>query len=118
MACLPGSIRGLEFRLPFSLPIGDEGPGEGDTTDVSSEEEGGLDHGGGGVGGKAGVVVQVGGEAGEHGSHADQRVEGSNQLGQVSDLDLLGDASAEEATGTSANCHLGEHLRTGLEETR
>merc|ERR1719187_2832893 len=104
-------------QVAIELAIGDEGPSEGDTTDVGSEEEGGLDHGGGGVGGKAGVVIQVGGEAGEHGSHADQRVEGSDQLGQVSDLDLLGDASAKNTTGASANCHLGEHLRAGLEKT-
>merc|ERR1719348_1766686 len=45
-------------QVAVELAIGDEGPGEGDTTDVSSEEEGGLDHGGGGVGGKAGVVIQ------------------------------------------------------------
>merc|ERR1719348_1517472 len=105
-------------QVAVELAIGDEGPGEGDTADVSSEEECRLDHGGGGIGGKAGVVIQVGGKAGEHGSHADQRVEGSNQLRQVGDLDLLGDASAKDTTGASANCHLCEHLRAGLEKTK
>ena len=45
-------------------------------------------------------------------------MEGSDQLRQVSDLDLLGDASAKDTTGASANCHLCEHLRAGLEKTK
>ena len=43
---------------------------EGNSSDECAEEEGGLDHGGGRVRGEGGVVVNKGGEAGQHGSHA------------------------------------------------
>merc|ERR1719295_1920311 len=102
-------------QVAIELAIGNQGASEGAAADVSSEEEGRLDHGGGRVGGKTGVVVQVGGKAGQHSSHANQRVEGSNKLRQVSDLNLLGNGGAKDATASSDNCHLGENLRVGLE---
>merc|ERR1719341_1678536 len=64
------------IQVAVELAICDQGASEGDATDVSTEEEGRLDHGGGRVGGKTRVVVQVGGKAGQHRSHANQRVEG------------------------------------------
>jgi hypothetical protein len=43
---------------------------EGDASDESAKEERGLDHGGGRVRGKRGVVVNEGREAGQHCGHA------------------------------------------------
>ena len=49
-------------------------------------------------------------------SIAHQRMEGSDKLRQVSDLNLLGNGGAEDATTSSDSCHLGEHLRVWLEQ--
>ena len=56
----------------LQLAVGDEGAGEGDAADVGAQEEGRLDGVGGGVRGEVGEVVQVRGDAREHGSSADQ----------------------------------------------
>ena len=76
--------------------VGAQVAGEGDAADVGAEEGGGLDHGGGRVRGEAGVVVNVGGDTGQHGGHAHQRVEGGHQLRQVRDLNLLRDGCVHE----------------------
>ena len=41
-------------------------------------------------------------------------MEGSDQLGQVGDLDLLGDGCADSAAGKSSGSHLGQHLQYSL----
>jgi hypothetical protein len=38
-------------------------------------------------------------------------VEGCDELGQVGNLDLLGDGGAEETTASSHSQHLGQHLQ-------
>merc|ERR1719431_2566534 len=69
------------------------------------------------IGGEGGVGVEVGGEAGEASSHADQGVEGSNKLRQIRNFNLLGDGGTQESSNTSCASHMGQHLGEGAEET-
>merc|ERR1711884_979885 len=87
-----GQHQGGGAEVAVELAGGNQGAGEGDAADVG----GGLDHAGGGVRGEAGVVVNVGGDTGQHGGHAHQRVEGGHQLRQVRDLNLLRDGCVHE----------------------
>ena len=70
------------------------------------------------VSGKAGEVINVGGDAGQDRGHANQGVEGGDELRQVSDLNLLSDGGSNGSTNTSCGCHLGKNLRVRLEETK
>lgn len=67
---------------------------ESDSTDIGPQVSHDLGEVGCRVGGEVGVLDHVLGHTGEHGSQAHQAVEGSHQLGQVSDLDLLSDSQA------------------------
>ena len=106
--------RRVEQTLEFA--VRHQGAGEGDASDVGAEEDGALDHGGGRVGGEGGEVVDVGGHAGENGGHADEGVEGGDELGQVGDLDFLGDGGADEGAATRRHAHLGEHRLRGQQD--
>merc|ERR1719402_1287869 len=106
---------GVEGALQFS--VGDQRSSERDPTDIAAEEEGSLDHSGGGVGGEGGVVVDVGGHAGQHCGHTDQRVKRCHQLGQVGNLDLLGDGGADEPAHAGRGDHLGQDLGVRLQQT-
>merc|ERR1719153_1530714 len=110
--------QGVGVQLAVELAISNQGASEGDATNVGAEEEGRLDHGGGRVSGKTRVVIQIGGKAGQHCSHANQRVEGCNKLRKVSDLDLLGNCSAKSATTSGNDCHLRQHLWVRLKQAQ
>merc|ERR1712155_389602 len=59
-----GQHQGVGAQVAVKLAVDNQGAGEGDAADVG----GGLDHAGGGVRGEAGVVVNVGGDTGQHGA--------------------------------------------------
>merc|ERR1719361_2302481 len=109
--------QGIGVEISVQLPVGNERPSESDSSDVGAEEGGSLNHGGGGVGCKPWEMVDVGGDTREDGGHADQGVERSDQLGQVSDLDLLGDGGSNGGPSDGCPDHLGEDLGVGLEDT-
>merc|ERR1711936_739505 len=111
------SVSGKSSLISVQLPVGDERPSESDSSVVGTEEGGSLNHGGGGVGCKPWEMVDVGGDTREDGGHADQGVERSDQLGQVSDLNLLGDGGSNGGAGDGCPDHLGEDLGVGLEDT-
>ena len=67
---------------------------ESDSTNIRSQVSHDLGEVGCRVGGEVGVLDHVLGHTGEHSGQAHQAVEGSHQLGQVSDLDLLSDSQA------------------------
>ena len=79
----------------LELAVGHDGAAEGDSTDVGAKEQGDLLGGGGWVLSEVGEVVDVGGHAGEDGGDTDERVESGHQLGQVRDLDALGDGRTD-----------------------
>merc|ERR550519_1332592 len=106
----------VRTEITVELAIGNQRPSEGHTSDESSQEGGGLDHGGSRVSGEAREMVDVGGHAGQHGGHADQGVEGSHQLGQVGDLDPLSDGCSNTSSGHGSSNHLSEDLRVGLDD--
>merc|ERR550519_3086761 len=100
----------VRTEITVELAIGNQRPSEGHTSDESSQEGGGLDHGGSRVSGEAREMVDVGGHAGQHGGHADQGVEGSHQLGQVGDLDPLSDGCSNTSSGHGSSDDLSEDL--------
>lgn len=100
----------------LKFTVGDEGAAESDTADVSTEEEGGLDDVGGRVGGKVGIVDDIGAQAGEHGGGTDERVESGDELRQVGDLDLLGDGRTDDTADAHAGAHLDESVEIGLHD--
>lgn len=67
---------------------------ESDSTDEGAEVRHYLGEVGCRVGGEMRVLDHVFSHTGEHGSQSYQAVEGSHQLGQVSDLDLLSNGQA------------------------
>lgn len=80
--------------LTLQFAVRNQRATESDSADVGAEVRDYLGEVGCRVCGKVGVLDHVFGHAGEHGGHPHQAVEGSHQLGQVSNLDLLSNGQA------------------------
>jgi hypothetical protein len=87
--------QGSRVEDTLELAVSHDGATEGDTSDVSSKEEGDLLGGGGRISFEVREVIDVGGDASEDRGDADQRVEGGDELGKVGDLNSLGDGCAD-----------------------
>lgn len=75
----------------MKFAIGHQGATEGHPSDVGAQVGHGLQHPGGRVGVQVRVLDHELGHAGENRCQPHQAVEGCHQLGQVGDLDALGD---------------------------
>lgn len=84
----------MQLLFTLELSIGHQRATEGDSTDVGAEVRHNLGEVGCGVSGEMGILDHVFSHTGKHGSQAHQAVEGSHQLGQVSNLDPLSDGQA------------------------
>lgn len=78
----------------LQLAVGDQRAAEGHASDVGAQVGHRLQHPGGWVGVKMGELNHVLRNAGEDGSQTHEAVEGRHQLGQVGDLDTLGNGEA------------------------